>query len=178
MKTLIFSILLIFIYSCRVSNFTNDTYFSTNNIYGKNIYLVDSIQIINPVFVIYEDKENYFSFITDSSSIKGFSDIRNIYNNDNIYLGSHCFWCHLIKDSLLINKFKNINPEICYNVVELRKEGGFTIFRFEKKVKYFILGLVNINYYNRTENNLDKSVFIKTNLPNSTYYKIVFPVCE
>lgn len=139
-----------------------------------NFYIVDTISIMNPVKVHLKFDNSWNIFYMDHSKIKSLKgkSFNEVIQEPDIFLHHFNFYALINQDQVIENNIKyydNCNSKC--------------IFENEKMIVYqlqntqFILGLVNINFYNKNISGGGIN-FIDSDLSKSGYYKIVFPKCD
>lgn len=140
----------------------------------KNLYVVDTILIDTPVDFI---TQSGYNFIMSKSHFDSFNGSeKDLFESDNAFLAGE------LPMGLPPNTFnKYFVGDDCYKFLKLsseKKKGIKYIYYFNGKwPNYFILLLVNGNYYNQAFSGIDGTPPIKDNWKKFNYYKVVIPVC-
>lgn len=149
---------------------------SLGNPESLDFYIVDTITITNPV-VFYKPNQSG-RFVGSLKTIKGDKlKIKEAISKEYIYIYSNSIYGFLhLKDFKKYTYSDNGNCEFEQDYFKGIK--GIVYQKFKESPKKFILGLINVAYYNEkiTTYGEKQSVFKKYDEP--LYYKIVFPLCE
>ena len=150
--------------------------------YYKDIYVVDTIEIENPVVIQYK-KFHIPLFVCSNNNLYNILNDKNFYNRDDVYiLGEHFLATIFKQDALCILKNKECKMEY------IDKKKSIDIFKFKESVK-FLLTLVTIQKTNEMHTQFfddcvdnsckkEKRYYIKIKHPNNFYNRIVCPLCE
>lgn len=163
-------ILFISFNSCNKNLF--DSYYKGENNY-KSFYVVDSIIIDNPIII----SSHIFGgrFVISKSILKEFQNNRKFLLRPDVFLLGDDLYMDLTKD----NYKKYSYPD--YGNCKLKKSEteikDVEVYEYINKPAYFILGLINVNYYN-IKHNSENYYQIRERNNKINYYKIVYPLCN
>jgi len=139
----------------------------------KNVYLVDTISINDPIIIRY----NGGRFIVPNQLLN-----KTVKINDKFLKRPDVF---ILGD----NFYRDFNSKDSIKFVSYPEEGGcgtekitsdienVEVFRYKSKSVKFLLELVNVNYYNKTHNGYN-TFEIENNDWKNSFYKVVFPLCK
>lgn len=170
MNKLFIIVILLFISSCS----RNIIYFDyEGEVNHSNFYMVDTIQITNPVMVfVKEGNLSATIYLSEDniSKIEG-RKFKDIIKEPFIFLEYSNIY-NLLDDEE-IKTFKYNHDKCNYTLINEIK--NLEIYRVNSN--HFLMGLININHYNK-KNSSESKRFIETELSKSCYYKVVFPICN
>jgi hypothetical protein len=139
----------------------------------KNLYVVDTIQIDTPVRFF---TKSGYEFIMSKRHFTLFNGSeKELFENDNAFLVGE-----LPMGLPPARFYRYFVGENCYKSLELsaeKKKDIRTIYYFKTNPDYFILLLVNGNYYNHAFCGIDGAPPIKDNGKKFNYYKVIIPFC-
>jgi hypothetical protein len=194
MKNLIYLLLvLVFLPSCVPHKAIYDSYYKGEANY-KRFYVVDSIKIENPVIVWY-----FGRFVCSRKLIDTVKIDENFFKRPDVFL--LCDSWGLYFDLELVDYDKYSYPAYGNCKIELKatlntelktkfkirykksikryfEEHKVYLYEYETPPAFFILGLINANYYNAKHASDEGWYPIKTKDQKTSYYKIVYPLCE
>jgi hypothetical protein len=161
------SILITFILPFKMFEYisTKDSYISS--------YMVDTIEIVNPVKVYIKEKELYGIIILSKNDLKllnGKNRFNDLIRLPNIYLYSHNLYNYF-------DPYKFPKVEECQQKLSNIKITNFEIYEYDPKVNKFSLALILIDEYNSKESSLN-SIRIKSKLDHTAYIKVAYPICK
>jgi hypothetical protein len=166
--------------NCKSSNQTSQTKIYqdlnfNNDQVTKSAYLVDTVTLIDSYIYVKKTNDQTISFLSNNPDyITGNRIVSDkIYDNPDIYLMSHCLYCHL--DAKEIKSPYDF--EKCIQTKIQLEDDNVTIYRFSNRVDRFIIALMNISYYNNRHSSLHGSVFLNSKNYKSAYIKVAFPYC-
>jgi|GEM_PF-1187962 lipoprotein len=143
----------------------------------KNFYIVDTIDIEDPVII---RNTSGCLFICSEATINSIRiDKSFFYRPDVFILGNNLY------DDLAPSDYEQYYyPDFgnC-SIVSLdtlsRDKPPIQKYKYNDDSVRFILGLINVNYHNKTHQVMDGCTFsIRSNDPKNSYYKIVYPICK
>lgn len=141
-----------------------------------DFYVVDTINISSPI-VFYKPGQSG-KFVSSVTEIEGKKfNLRKSILREDIYIYSNSLYGFLSQNDF--DKYHYPDYGNCIFREEYFKEiKGIVYQKFKKQPKKFILGLINVDYYNRKVQVYGKKPTIFKRYGNATYYKIAFPLCE
>jgi hypothetical protein len=136
----------------------------------KNLYIVDTIQIEAPV--IFFTKSGY-RFVMSKKYFDSYSGSeKTLFKTNNAFLVGD------FPIGLPLSFYKNSGKEIDCSVEKFRiKKKGIQETCYKINPDYFILMLVNGDYYNQAFCGIDGPPAVKDKRKTFNYYKVVMPVC-
>lgn len=139
-----------------------------NKSFNSEAYIVDTIEIINPIKIFIKKKGKYGTVITDSLTLKSFRKhfrFKKMIGHKSIYLSSANLYFYVDP-----NKFPGY--EICStNLTENNK--NFEIHKYPKNTK-FLLVLVKASCYEEKEWSMESLPLPK--YANSFFVQMLFPL--
>jgi hypothetical protein len=140
--------------------------------------VVDTISIDDPVVVGFDGGDFVCSRkLLDTVKI----DKKFVKRPDVFLLGDYTFGLYfdleVVEDFYKYSypDYRNCKPELKTKFPEQK----IYLYEYKTPPAFFILGLINVNYYNRKHNFSDCDFYvIKTKDPKISYHKIVYPLCE
>lgn len=149
--------------SFRDTNFKMDV--------GKLAYIVDTVTIEN-AYVFVNRSENIMFLSNNPKYLDQPSAITtDVYSQPDIYLVSHCYYCHFDFDSDVLT----FDYDLFFSSATILRNDSIVIYRFNGNNDVFILSLMNISYYNNKHSSSHGSVFIPSGNHKSAYLRVVFP---
>ncbi|MBX2966855.1 MAG: hypothetical protein KF845_11965 [Cyclobacteriaceae bacterium] len=157
-------------YTPKINSFKSEEFKNPLN----DVYLVDTIRI-DSAYVFYKKNENV-QFLTNNLSYKKNADqiTASIYNNADVFLMSYCFYCH--SNLAHINSLYDF--ENCHKQIIDFENDKMIIYKFQNNQDYFIVALMNIDYYNKKHSTLHGAVFVNADNSKSAYIRVAFPFCS
>ena len=140
----------------------------------QDFYIVDTVEIKNAFIIQQEEGDNYIKFLTKNDSLKTIAIDENVYLRPDIFLLSHCLFCHFET----IDESRVYDYEACNETTFVSEEGFRRIYKFNKNSDSYIIALMNISYFNNRHSSLHSTVFINTKNYKSAYMKVIFPYCK
>lgn len=141
-----------------------------------DFYVIDTITISNP-FVFYKPNQSG-RFIGNLEFFnKDRIRLKKVVKRNDVYIYSSSLYGFLSSNEF--EKYDYPDYGNCSFENDYYKEiKGVVYQKFKKEPNRYVLGLINVSYYNSkiTTYGEKQSVFRKYD--NSLYYKIVFPLCE
>lgn len=138
-----------------------------------NFYIVDTIKIIDPVRI--HSPKFGGQFIVSKTILKEYDNTIQFFVRPDVFLLGD----DLYRDLSQKKYQKYVYPD--NGGCELSKSGlqieGLEVFEFKSVPKYFILGLINSNYFYVKHNSYVSFSFPEKN-SKIAYYKIVYPLCK
>jgi hypothetical protein len=140
----------------------------------KNLYVVDSIQIDTPVRFF---TKSGYEFIMSKKDFDTFNGIEKelFERNDAFLIGN----LPMLLPVSFYNKYNT--GENCYKFLELsseKKKDIRNVYFFDDRYPdFFLLMLVNGDYYNHAFCGIDGPPIVKDKRKKFNYYKVVIPVC-
>ena len=191
MKNLIY-LLILFLFSCSSHKATYDFYYEGQPNY-KNFYVVDTIRIDDPVIVAYDGR-----FVCSRKLLDTLKVDKNFFERPDVFLlgqvGLHYDLdpadfdkysypdygnCKIELKTTLKTRFKTKFKKKRINIRLEFYEQQVYLYEYETPPTFFILGLINANYYNNKHAAIDgPSYLIETKDQKTSYYKIVYPLCQ
>jgi len=180
MKKYTFLLLLLFISSCSThKEAIYDSRYEGEPNY-KSFYVVDTIQIEDPVVVCHEGR-----FVCSRKLLDTVKIDKNFFERPDVFLLSQ-YGLYNDLDLADFDKYLDILGEECKTEVkttlntELETKYYKVYLReFKTPPAFFILGLINANYYNKNNMTIDGSSYLMdTKDQKTSYYKIVYPYCS
>ena len=161
--------------SCAIEKgiaFSDISKYESNEGY-KNLYVVDTIQIDTPVRFF---TKSGYQFIMSKKNFDLFNGSeKELFENDNAFLVGEL---PMGLPPATFNRY--FVGDDCYKFSELsseKKKDIRTIYYYKTNPDYFILLLVNGNYYNHAFCGIDGPPIIKSRGKKFNYYKVVIPIC-
>jgi hypothetical protein len=166
----IFSVIL---FSSCNKNIVDSNFTGKNNY--KTGYIVDSINIDDPVRI--ESLKYGGMYIISKSTLSSFRNNRSFFLRPDVFIfGGDFYWDLPLND---YPKYKYPDYGNCIFVKSDIKIEGLAIYEFQKEPCFFILGLINVKYYNQKHNSFDvKNNIIREKNEALIYYKVVYPLCK
>jgi len=148
-------------------------FYKTNAQEGKNFYLTrDTIVVDEPVVLSLKKYDGMF--LVSNNDIKQEINIEKLILENKIYIfNTDLYRFFEKKDFEKLIKYKECFFE---EISELNKE--ITIRKLGSKTTKFVLGFVNVDYYNQRVTTVDKGKTYFKNKKKTYFYPIVFPICE
>ncbi len=136
----------------------------------EQFYIVDTIQIKDPTIIRFSGVD----FIMEDSLVNR-KNIMKSFDDTNYYVfGEGSIYYDLgIKILTVNNEIFRICKEHLYDMIGKSKD--YYLLKLYPKPNYFVLALINVEYYNRRHSSL--KCHLDTDLPNS-YVRIVYPAYE
>lgn len=156
--------------SCTsTSNIMDFNYMGEDNY--KNIYIVDTIEIKQPITIHYGNSK----FVVSRNTLLKQKQLTNNFflRPDVFVLRSNIYRDFSSKD---VKSYTFAKTPYC-ELGELVKIGGYSTREFKCDSVKFILGLINVNYYN-THFNSENYYQIRQKNQKINYFKIVYPLCK
>jgi len=169
-KILLILIFFVGLVSCN-KNLFEINYKGANNY--KNFYLVDSIVIDNPIII--SSYKVGGRFVISQSLISEFVNNKGFFQRSDVFLLGDNLYMDLVP--IDYKKYSYPDDGNCKIKKIQSNSKGVKMFKFENKPKYFILGLINVNYYN-VKHNAENYYQIRERNQKINYYKIVYPLCK
>ena len=149
----------------------------------KNFYVVDTIQIEDPVVIYFRGRFVCSRKILNSPNLK-FD--KKFFKRPDVFIFSNNLGYDL--DNIIEDYFKypypdygNCSIEMKFQILKNDKNDKNVIYlrEFKNQPAYFILGLINANYYNMKHADIEGGWHpIYSKDPKISYYRIVYPLCE
>jgi hypothetical protein len=141
----------------------------------KNLYVIDTIQIDTPVRFF---TKNGYEFIMSKKNFDAFNGTeKELFERKDAFLVGEL---PMGLPPTTFNRY--FVGEDCYKLLELsseKKKNIRSIYYFnERYPDYFLLMLVNGDYYNHAFCAMDGPPIIKDKKKKFNYYKVVIPVCK
>lgn len=169
-RILFLFILFIGLSSCN-KNLFDFSYKGTTNY--KNFYLVDSITIDNPIII--NSYKIGGRFVISKSLLSEFVNNKDFFQRPDVFLlGDNLYMDLVPSDYKIINYPDDGNCKIKRTLSAFK---DVEIYEYEHRPSHFILGLVNVNYYN-VKHNAENYYQICKKKPKISYYKIIYPLCK
>ena len=165
---------LFLLYSCVIHKPIYDSFYEGEPNY-KSIYVVDTIKIEDHVII--SSKYGRFVIarkILDEPNLK---IDKNFYKRPDVFILVDELWFDYVNDYY---KYPYPDSEKCSIEFKNKMQGnGLYLYEYKNKPTYFILCLINANYYNRKYKLIDGiSYLIDSKDQKTSYYKIVYPLCK
>lgn len=138
---------------------------------GSPAYVVDTV-IVAKAYVFVNRRENIM-FLSNNPDYLARPDriTADIYNQPDVYLVSHCYYCHFDIDSVVTT----FDYDHFFANATVVRNDEILVYRFNGNNDVFILSLMNINYYNNKHSSSHGSVFIPSGNNKSAYVRVLFP---
>jgi hypothetical protein len=138
----------------------------------KSFYVVDTIKIDDPIVIEFAGRFVCSKKILDTVKIN-----KTFFQRPDVFI----LVDDLYYDLLPVDYYKYFYPDYGNCDIEFKTEISKTkIYLYEYKIPpaFFILGLINANYYNEKHRTIDGNWY-RINTPDQkiSYYKIVYPLC-
>lgn len=159
-------------FSCSKNIYDND-YKGENNY--ESFYVVDTIKISDPVCIT--SSKYGGTFVVSKAILRDFNNDITFFSRPDVFLFGDQFY----RDLPLKNFKKYKYPDFggCDFLQSRQKTEELIVSEFQNKPRYFILCLINANYFYRKHMAFDAKTFIYPDKNNKiTFYKIVYPLCE
>lgn len=139
----------------------------------KNLYIVDTIQIETPVRFI---TKSGYDFLMEEKNFEAFSGKeQDLFDRSDVFLLGNL---PMPMPVAFFNKY-SVGKD-CYELLELstqKKKDIQEVYFYRIKPSYFILMLVNGDYYNDAFLGIDNAPPINKKWSKFNYYKVVMPIC-
>lgn len=139
----------------------------------KNFYLVDTIIIKQPVIISSEKIGG--RFVISKSLLAKFKDTKKFFQRPDVFLLGFDLYFDLPRNDYKRFHYPDYGNCTLENIPYRAKD--VELYKFKKTPKYFLLGLINVNYYN-TKHNSEDYYPIREKGQKLNYYKIVYPLCK
>jgi hypothetical protein len=172
---LLFLVIIIGAMSCQKRVLTSENNQEINyDTQLRPVYLVDTITIDRAIGVFFGGDKSYTTLYLseDDLDILKTGNLEKIANHPKLYFSGNLYFGYGLPRNYVehISKCRDVERELINDKI--------TIFRHTKKpVSKFLIALVNINHYNKTESFLEFRPLI-TAINNSGYIKVAFPLCD
>ena len=157
----------------------HDNYYALDHRNDNNqcFFVVDTIDIPNPILI--KEKGDYF-IVSQTALEKGTKSIDNLYHETDVYIAGFeefFFYKYLPKEARIWSRY--VNKVSIYAETEKITINGKTYEKFKSPHVSFILGLINVNYYNTIMACMDCDWYMLKNREyKNSYYRIVFPILK
>lgn len=149
-----------------------DFYYQGESNY-KNFYIVDTIKINNPILFYYQRGR----FVTCADTLfKQKKITEKFLKRPDVFVFSWNLRSDFDLSQLKRYKYKDYGK--CDVKKQISNYKGVELYRFTCDSVKFILGMINVNYFNSAHVSADGSYWIKQTDQKILYYKIVYPLCE
>lgn len=157
---------------CSCSKQLFDSNYKGENNYDS-FYLVDTIKIPDPIKI--HSIRLGGQFIISKETLKYYSDKPEFFNRPDVFIWGE----DLYRDIPAKKNHAYHYPD--YGGCDILKSSntiaGLDIYEFKRQPKFFLLGLINSNYYYLKHNSYGEFSFKNEN-KKFTFYKIAYPFCE
>jgi hypothetical protein len=175
--TLFLVFIFIALISCTKKYFHDFDYDYVGEKNYRNIYIVDTINIDDPITVFHETS-GCNSFVLSRATLKYYDGKKDFFFRPDVFICSN----DLMGDMAPQTKdFYRYHPNgLCQFTFDTKekKYKGLSIREFEQKPKYFLLGLFNDNYYYKRYNCSNGYFAYGNNNKKLVYIKILYPMCD
>ena len=175
MKPYIFYILSLVIASCGSYQYSDDYYLEHRNDNDQCFYVVDTIEIPNPIII--NEKGGYY-IVSRNALGKKTKNIEKLFHETDVYIaGLHEFFFYKYLSKKV--QLRYMHKASFYTETEKITIDGKTYEKFKSPNVSFILGMIKVNYYNTVMACLDCDwQMLKNREYKNSYYRIVFPIIK
>lgn len=141
----------------------------------SNFYVVDTIKIIDPVRI--HSSKFGGQFIISKKLLKDYDGKSSFFSRPDVFFLGSDFYRDLPQKDY--KKYSYPDYGGCSLLQSLTPTIGLEVFEFKHEPKYFILCLINANYFYQKHMTFDMKPFAYHEKNNKIiYYKIVYPLCQ
>ena len=169
-NVVIYFALIYVVVSCSRKTYDNE-YKGENNY--KNFYLVDTINIVDPVRI--HSTKFGGQFILSKSILKKYNNKIDFFSRPDVFfLGTDLYRDLQTNEYEKYSYFNDGGCEFVYLKSDFR---DLEVYKLKSNSTLFILGLINANYFYLKHNSYGSFIYPEKNIKKD-YYKIVYPLCE
>lgn len=180
LKKSTFLLLIIALYSCNASRgktvlYTDISQYS-NSLGPKNFYIVDTINIENPVIVI---TRNDHAFILSKEELANYDGKEDFfYKNENIFIYGSEIPFGLPSEFYLNSLIKTNCEEYLERNKNMKYKNIQDVREFKKNPVFFLFILVRADYYHQLYTGFHTHARYKLKYDKFSYYKVATPCCS